>query len=109
MATRTELTSGERRESDGQRTKGRASAKLWVVAAIAGMVILGASFKYSPSASGNSANALPAALPQVVVSKPLARDVDTQLGKRLSSWLGMACRAMSSRGESLALGNTNFE
>ena len=80
MATETELTSGERKESNGQRTKGRASAKLWVTAAIAGMVILGAWLKYSPSASGSSAGAPPAALPQVVVSKPLVEDIDTRLG-----------------------------
>jgi multidrug efflux system membrane fusion protein len=80
MATETELTSGERKESNGQRTKGRASAKLWVTAAIAGMVILGAWLKYSPSASGSSAGAPPAALPQVVASKPLVLDLDTRLG-----------------------------
>src|SRR5580700_10276029 len=80
MATETELTSGERKESNGQRTKGRASAKLWVTAAIAGMVILGAWLKYSPSASGSSADAPPAALPQVVASKPLVLDLDTRLG-----------------------------
>jgi membrane fusion protein, multidrug efflux system len=80
MAAETELTSGERKESNGQRTKGRASAKLWVTAAIAGMVILGAWLKYSPSASGSSAGAPPAALPQVVASKPLVLDLDTRLG-----------------------------
>jgi len=43
-------------------------------------VFLGAWLKYSPRASGSSAGAPPAALPQVVVSKPLAQDIDTRLG-----------------------------
>src|SRR5258707_7008735 len=80
MVTGTDLTSDERAESNGRRTNGRASAKLWVAAGIAGIVILGAWLKYSPGASGSSAGAPPAALPQVVVSKPLAQDIDTRLG-----------------------------
>jgi RND family efflux transporter MFP subunit len=44
------------------------------------MVILGAWLKYSPSASGSSAGVPPAALPQVVASKPLVQDLDTRLG-----------------------------
>ncbi len=51
MVTGTELTSHEQAESNGQRTNGGASAKLWVAAGVAGMVILGAWLKYSPSAS----------------------------------------------------------
>src|SRR5438132_13099922 len=80
MVTGTELTSDEQAESNGRRTNGRASAKLWVAAGIAGMVILCVWLKYSPGASGSSAGAAPAALPQVVVSKPLAQDIDTRLG-----------------------------
>jgi multidrug efflux system membrane fusion protein len=41
---------------------------------------LGAWVKHSPGASGSSAAGQPAALPQVVVSKPLVRDLDTRLG-----------------------------
>ena len=41
---------------------------------------MGAWLKYSPGASESSAGAPPAALPQVVVSKPLAQDIDTRLG-----------------------------
>src|ERR1700723_1638385 len=80
MATETELTSGERKESNGQRTKGGASAKRWVPAAIAGMVILGAWLKYPPRRSGSSAGAPPSALPQVVAGKALGLNLDTRLG-----------------------------
>src|SRR6267143_2709739 len=80
MVTGTELTSDERAESKGPRTNGRASAKLCVVAGLAGIALVGAWLKYSPGASGSSAGAPPAALPQVVVSKPLVEDLDTQLG-----------------------------
>src|SRR5260370_31838231 len=80
MVTGTELTSHEQAESNGERTNGGAWARLWVAAGVAGMVILGAWLKYSPSASGSSASAPPAALPQVVASKPLVQDLDTRLG-----------------------------
>lgn len=80
MLTGTELTSDERAENKGRRIRGRMSAKLWVAAALAGIVFLGAWLKYSPGASGSSAGAPPAALPQVVVSRPLAQDIDTRLG-----------------------------
>ena len=80
MLTGTELASDEQAESNGPRTNGRASAKLWVAAGLAGIALVGAWLKYSPGASGSSAGAPPAALPQVVVSKPLVEDLDTQLG-----------------------------
>src|SRR5882672_4628965 len=80
MLTGTELASDEQAESNGPRTNGRASAKLWVAAGLAGIALAGAWLKYSPGASGSSAGAPPAALPQVVVSKPLVEDLDTQLG-----------------------------
>jgi hypothetical protein len=89
MVTGTDLTSDERAESNGRRTNGRASAKLWVAAGIAGIVILGAWLKYSPGASGSSAGAPPAALPQVVVSKPLVQDLDARLGF-LEDWIILA-------------------
>src|SRR6266478_7509955 len=80
MVTGTELTSDERAESKGPRTNGRASAKLWVVAGLAGFALVGAWLKYSPRASRSSADTRPAALPQVVVSKPLLQNLDTRLG-----------------------------
>ena len=80
MATETELASDERTESKGRRIRGRTSAKVWVAAGLAGMVFLGAWLKHSPRASGSSAGAPPAGLPQVVVSKPLVQDIDTRLG-----------------------------
>ena len=80
MVTETQLTSDEHVENNRPRTNGRASAKLWIAAGLAGVVFVGAWLKYSPRASGSSAGAPPAALPQVVVSKPLAQDIDTRLG-----------------------------
>src|SRR5215510_1810502 len=80
MVTETEPASHEREERLGRRTSGRALAKLCVAAGMGGIVLIGAWFKYSPRASGSSASASPAALPQVVVSKPLIVDLDTRLG-----------------------------
>ena len=80
MVTETQLTSDERQEGSGQRNNGRTSAKLWIAAGLAGVAFVGAWLKYSPRASGSSAGAPPAALPQVVVSKPLGQDIDTRLG-----------------------------
>jgi len=80
MLTGTELTSDDRAESNGPRTNGRASAKLWVAAGLAGIGLVAAWLKYSPGAHGSSADTRPAALPQVVVSKPLVQDLDTRLG-----------------------------
>jgi RND family efflux transporter MFP subunit len=80
MVTETELTSDERVENNGRRTNGRASAKLWVVAGLAGIALVGARLKYPPGESRSSADTRPAALPQVVVSKPLMQDLDTRLG-----------------------------
>jgi len=80
MVTETQLTSDGRQEGSGQRNNGRTSAKLWIAAGLAGLVFVGAWLNYSARASGSSAAAPPAALPQVVVSKPLAQDIDTRLG-----------------------------
>ena len=80
MLTRTELASDERVDRQERRISGRTSARLWVAAGLVGMVLLGAWLKYSPRASGSSAGSPPVALPQVVVSKPLAQDLDTRLG-----------------------------
>jgi multidrug efflux system membrane fusion protein len=80
MLAETELASDERAESKGRRISVGTSAKLWAAVGLAGMVFAGAWLRYSPRASGSSAGAPPAALPQVVVSKPLAQDIDTRLG-----------------------------
>ena len=80
MALETEVASDGRAENKGRRISGRASAKLWAAAGLGGILFVGAWLKYSPRASGSSAGALLAALPQVVVSKPLAQDIDTRLG-----------------------------
>src|SRR5258708_21656878 len=80
MLRGTELTSDERAESNGARTNGQASGKLGVAAGLRGRVRAGAWLKSSRTASGSSAGAPPAALPQVVVSKPLVQDIDTRLG-----------------------------
>src|SRR5258705_2700160 len=80
MLTETELASDERAENKERRIRRRTSARLWVAAGLAGIVFVGAWLKYSPGASGSSASAPPAALSQVMVSKPLAQDIDTRLG-----------------------------
>jgi multidrug efflux system membrane fusion protein len=80
MATETQLTSDEPQESGGRRTNGRASAKLWIAAGLVGIALVSTWLKYAPGESRSSADTRPAALPQVVVSKPLVQDLDTQLG-----------------------------
>jgi RND family efflux transporter MFP subunit len=79
MLTETELAPDERAGSEERRISGRTSAKLWVVAGVLGIVLVGASLKYLRGASGSSAAARPA-IPQVVASKPLAQDIETRLG-----------------------------
>src|SRR5260221_14748171 len=76
----TELASDERPDNKEDRIGRRPSAKLSVAAGLAAVLLVGAWLKYSPGASGISAGAPPAALPQVVVNKPLAQDIDTRLG-----------------------------
>jgi multidrug efflux system membrane fusion protein len=80
MLSETALASDEQAGSKERRISGRTSAKLWVVASLLAIVLVGGWLKYSLRASGSSAAAPPSALPQVVVSKPLARDIDTRLG-----------------------------
>src|SRR5215472_6187593 len=80
MAMETELASDQRAERMGRKTSGRASARLWVAAGLAGIALVGGWRRYSPGASRSSADTRPAALPEVVVSKPLVQDLDTQLG-----------------------------
>src|SRR5262245_43281425 len=78
MATETEVGS-DRAERMG-RTSGRASARLWVAAGLVLIALVGGWHRYSRAASRSSADTRPAALPEVVVSKPLVQDLDTQLG-----------------------------
>jgi len=80
MATETKLASDERAERMGRKTSGRASARLWVAAGLAGIALVGGWRRYSPGASRSSADTRPAGLPEVVVSKALVQDLDTQLG-----------------------------
>src|ERR1700726_1660711 len=80
MLTGTELASDDRVESNGPRTNGRASAKLWVAAGLAGIALVAAGLKYSPGAHNSFSDTRPAALPQVVVSRPLVQDLDARLG-----------------------------
>ena len=47
MLTGTELTSDERAENKGRRISRRVSAKPWVAAGLAGIVIVGVWLKYS--------------------------------------------------------------
>jgi len=79
MATETELGS-DRDERLGRKTSGRASARLWVAAGLASIALVGGWRGYSHGASRSSADTRPAALPEVVVSRPLVQDLDTQLG-----------------------------
>ena len=80
MLTGTEVASDARAERMEGRSRRRALAKLGVAAGMGAIVLVGAWFKYSPRASGSSASAPPAALPHVVVSKPLAQNIETRLG-----------------------------
>src|SRR5499433_2176690 len=79
MATETEVVS-DQAERMGRKTSGRASARRWAAAGLALIALLGGWSRYSPGESRSSADTRPAALPQVVVSKPLMQDLDTQLG-----------------------------
>ena len=63
----------------GSRGGRRSQAKLWVAVGIAIAVVATAWLAYSYRQSDAAAFA-PAALPQVVVSKPLEREVDSRLG-----------------------------
>src|SRR5262249_21550569 len=73
--------SGNRRWAGEQGSRGgrRSQAKLWVAVGIAIAVVATAWLAYSYRQS-DAAASTPAALPQVVVSKPLEREVDSRLG-----------------------------
>ena len=68
------------RPDDASRAGRRSQAKLWVAVGIAIAVVATAWLAYSYRQSDAAASAAPAALPQVVVSKPLEREVDSRLG-----------------------------
>jgi multidrug efflux system membrane fusion protein len=55
-------------------------ARLWVAVALTLAVVATAWLTYSYRESDEAAAAAPAALPQVVVSKPLVREVDSRIG-----------------------------
>jgi membrane fusion protein, multidrug efflux system len=73
---------GNRRWGGEQGSRGgrRSLAKLWVAVGIAIAVVATAWLAYSYRQSDATASAAPAALPQVVVSKPLVREVESSLG-----------------------------
>src|SRR5262247_1466734 len=73
---------GNRRWAGEQASRAgrRSQAKLWVAVGIAIAVVATAWLAHSYRQSDAAASAAPAALPQVVVSKPLEREVDSRLG-----------------------------
>ena len=79
MTTETELRS-DRIEGMRRKSSGRASARLLVAAGLGLIVLVGGWRGYSRGASRSAANTRPAALPEVVVSKPLVHNLDAQLG-----------------------------
>jgi membrane fusion protein, multidrug efflux system len=80
MATATKLASHNRTESKGRGTARWSPIRVWVAAGIIAIILLGAWLKYWPGTSRTSADAPPAPVPQVVVSKPLLEPLDTRLG-----------------------------
>jgi membrane fusion protein, multidrug efflux system len=79
MATETELGS-DRAERTARKTGGRASARLWVAVGLVLIALVGGWRRYAHGASRSVANTRSAALPEVVVSKPLVDNLDAQLG-----------------------------
>ena len=75
-----EASSRSRAGEQGLRADRRSLAKLCKIAGIAAAVIGTAWLAYSYRQTDAAALADPAALPQVVVSKPLVREVDSRLG-----------------------------
>jgi len=71
-------TASQSRAREGLRARRRAPAKPWVAFGIAIAAVASALLAYSYHQS--DAAVAPAALPQVVVSKPLVREVDSRLG-----------------------------
>src|SRR5262245_18728928 len=71
---------GNRRGAGSSRGGRGSQAKLWVAVGIAIAVVATAWVTYSYRQGDAAASVAPAALPQVVVSKPLERGVDSRLG-----------------------------
>ena len=65
---------------EGLRAARRSPAKLWVAVGIAIAVVALAWLAYSYHQSAAASSPAPAALPQVVLSKPLMGEVDSRLG-----------------------------
>ncbi len=80
MDTETKLERGQVQEGDALHGRKRSSARLWMTAGIAIVVMGSAWFVHSRGGSGSSADARSAQLPQVAVSKPLMHELDTRLG-----------------------------
>ena len=64
----------------GQRTNRRLPARLWIAAGTAIAAVGIAWLAYSYRERDAAIQAAPKALPQVVVSKPLVRELDSRLG-----------------------------
>src|SRR5215470_12022465 len=75
-----ETDNESRAGEEGLRAARRSPAKLWVAVGTAVAVVASAWLAYSYHQSDAAASPPPAALPQVVVSKPLVRAVDSRLG-----------------------------
>ena len=67
-------------EEQSLRANRRSLARLWVAVALTLAVVAAAWLTYSYRESDEAAAAAPAALPQVLVSKPLVGEVDSRLG-----------------------------
>ena len=78
MATETEL-GPDQAERMGQKTSWRVSARRWVASGLALIALVGGWREYSRGASRSPAKTRAAALPEVVVSKPLVRYLDAQI------------------------------
>lgn len=79
MATETERGSA-RAERSERKTGRQASVRFWVAAGLVLMALVGGWRRYAHGASRSAANPRPAALPEVLVSKPLVDNLDAQLG-----------------------------
>ena len=75
-----ETDNQSRAEEDDLRAARWSPAKLWVAVGTAIAVVATAWLIYSYHQSDAAASAAPDALPEVIVSKPLVREVDSRLG-----------------------------
>ena len=75
-----ETDNQSRAEEDDLRTARWSPAKLWVAVGTGIAVVATAWLIYSYHQSDAAASAAPDALPEVIVSKPLVREVDSRLG-----------------------------